>query len=152
MMFKGYTMIYLICLIIVAADQLIKLVINNKFICGQSLPVIKNIFHLTYVKNTGAAFGIFQNQNMFFIISTLVIIVIMLIYINKINKKSIWFKLAAGLILGGAVANLIDRIRVGCVIDYLDFRIWPVFNLADSSVVIGAGIIVLLFLQGEELL
>jgi len=145
-------MIYLICLIIVAADQLIKLVINNKFICGQSLPVIKNIFHLTYVKNTGAAFGIFQNQNMFFIISTLVIIVIMLIYINKINKKSIWFKLAAGLILGGAVANLIDRIRVGCVIDYLDFRIWPVFNLADSSIVIGAGIMILLFIMGEEIL
>ena len=152
MMFKGYTMIYLICLIIVAADQLIKLVINNKFICGQSLPVIKNIFHLTYVKNTGAAFGIFQNQNMFFIISTLVIIVIMLIYINIINKKSIWFKLAAGLILGGAVANLIDRIRVGCVIDYLDFRIWPVFNLADSTIVIGAGIMILLFMMGEEIL
>jgi len=145
-------MIYLICLIIVAADQLIKLVINNKFICGQSLPVIKNIFHLTYVKNTGAAFGIFQNQNMFFIISTLVIIVIMLIYINIINKKSIWFKLAAGLILGGAVANLIDRIRVGCVIDYLDFRIWPVFNLADSTIVIGAGIMILLFMMGEEIL
>ncbi len=145
-------MIYLICLVIVAADQLIKLVINNKFVYGQSLPVIKNIFHLTYVKNTGAAFGIFQNQNMFFIISALIIIVIIAIYINIINKKSIWFKLAAGLILGGAVGNLIDRIRVGYVIDYLDFRIWPVFNLADSAIVIGAGIMILLFIMGEEIL
>ncbi len=145
-------MLYIICIFIVVCDQIIKMFISNRFIYGQSMPIIKNIFHLTYVKNTGAAFGIFQNQNLFFIITSFVVIILMLIYINIGDKKHFWFKIAAALILGGAIGNLIDRVRVGYVIDYLDFRIWPVFNLADSSVVIGAGIIVLLFLQGEELL
>jgi len=145
-------MIYIICLLIVVCDQLIKIFINNNLIYGQSVAIINNIFHLTYVKNTGAAFGIFQNQNIFFIIIAIIVIVLMLIYVNTGPEKHFWFRIAAGLILGGTIGNLIDRIRTGYVIDYLDFRVWPVFNLADSTLVIGAGIILLLFIQGEELL
>ncbi len=146
-------MVYIFWLIIVVADQLIKSIIDRNFVAGQSMPVLNDIFHLTYVKNTGAVFGILQGRNVFFIISAIIIIImaIVLFYIYGYRGKNIWFSLACGLILGGASGNLIDRIRAGYVIDYLDFRIWPVFNLADAVIVTGAGIIILLLLRGEEI-
>jgi len=140
---------YFIAIFIILLDQWIKNIISNNMIFNQSIPVIKDIFHLTYIKNSGAGFGILQGFKNFFIVITIVIAIIIIIYHYK-KEKSLLLNLAAGFILGGAAGNLIDRIRWGYVIDYLDFRIWPVFNLADSSLVLGVGLLIVYLWKYEE--
>ena len=144
-------MIYLIVIVTVLLDQWFKILIENSFKYGQSLPVVNNVFHLTYVKNTGAAFGILKDSTTFFFFFSILIIIGFIIFLYYINNKNRWLFIASGLIIGGAIGNLIDRIRLGYVIDYLDFRIWPVFNLADSVVVIGTGILVIFIWNHEEI-
>ena len=127
-------------------DQLIKYYILNNFNHGQSLAVIKGVFHLTYVQNTGAAFGIFKNANTFFIIVSIAIILFLLVYRYYYLKSNVYINISIALIIGGAIGNLIDRILLNYVVDYLDFRVWPVFNLADSAIVVGAGILTIYIL------
>jgi len=104
---------------------------------SRSTPLIKNILHATYIQNTGAGFGILKGWNTILIFISLIIIGIILFYFDRIIKeKSIHIPIA--LILGGAIGNLIDRIFLGYVIDFIDFRIWPAFNIADSCITIGA--------------
>ena len=142
-------MLYLLLVLIVFNDQLIKLYINNNLYHGESIEVIQNIFHITYVKNTGAAFGILKGKTNLFIIITVIILIGILIYRKFYLEKDIYLDLASALIIGGALGNLIDRIRLNYVIDYLDFRIWPVFNLADSAVVVGASIFIIYILKTD---
>ena len=139
-------MLYLLISIIVFMDQLIKYYILNNFNHGQSLAVIKGVFHLTYVQNTGAAFGIFKNANTFFIIVSIAIILFLLVYRYYYLKSNVYINISIALIIGGAIGNLIDRILLNYVVDYLDFRVWPVFNLADSAIVVGAGILIIYIL------
>ncbi|SDC48226.1 MULTISPECIES: signal peptidase II [unclassified Candidatus Frackibacter] len=127
-------------LLILVLDQVTKLTVVKHFYLGESLPIIDNIFHLTYVRNFGAAFGILNNQRLFFIITTSLVIIILLALYYKAKDAGLIIKIALGLGLGGAIGNLIDRVRLGYVIDFLDFRIWPVFNIADSAIVVGVGI------------
>jgi len=136
----------LISLAIVVLDQLSKFIIKSQFSPGQSLPVIKNIFHLTLVYNTGIAFGLFKNQAVVFIMLSIVAIALIIINILSEGKKQQadqlnWIGLS--LILGGALGNLIDRLSLGFVVDFLDFRVWPVFNLADSCITIGVILILI---------
>ena len=107
----------------------------------QSIPVIKNILHITLVFNPGAAFGILQKNTTFLIYAGIVFILLFFILVKKENKKSTLFLLACGLIAGGAFSNLWDRLYLGYVVDYIDFRIWPVFNLSDACITIGAGLL-----------
>lgn len=114
-----------------------------------SLPVIPRIFHLTLVHNTGAAFGILKGGT--FLLAGVTIFCLVAIFVLLNNKKlwsrffagplDNWFVLAFGLILGGACGNLLDRLHFSYVIDFLDFRIWPVFNLADSAITVGGVIL-----------
>ena len=92
--------------------------------------------HLTLVHNRGAAFGILKGQLYLFIFTT--IIAIILIYRSLKNTSCNLYRVSLWLILAGAAGNLIDRVRFGYVVDFLDFRIWPVFNIADSAITIGA--------------
>lgn len=122
-------------------DQLIKYLIRLKFYPGESIPVIRDIFHLTYVQNTGAAFGILAERRLFFIIFSLLVIIALPLFLRRlleIEARNYLFSLSLGLIIGGAAGNLADRIIFGYVIDFLDFRIWPVFNMADSAIVVGS--------------
>ncbi|MGD9015168.1 MAG: signal peptidase II [Candidatus Omnitrophota bacterium] len=121
---------------IVVIDQLTKYIISQGIPPGTSIPVIKNIFHFTYVLNRGAAFGMFKNQIYFFILTAVLSIVFIIIILRRRGSRK--QEIALYLILSGAISNLIDRIRLGAVIDFLDFRIWPVFNIADSAITIGA--------------
>lgn len=125
-----------LAIIILVSDQLTKYIISHTVPLGKTIPIIKNIFHLTYILNRGAAFGIFKDQIHFLILTA--ILAIMLILINLRYKSTQGSRIALYLILSGAVSNLIDRLRLGAVIDFLDFRIWPVFNLADTAITIGA--------------
>ena len=103
------------------------------------MPLIKGIFHLTLIHNRGAAFGILKNHTPLFIfISILAVILIYFAIQNNKSQKYSFYNISLALILSGALGNLIDRLRLGYVIDFLDFRIWPVFNVADSAITIGA--------------
>ncbi|MFT9496483.1 signal peptidase II, partial [Anaerosolibacter sp.] len=106
-----------------------------------SYPLINNIFHLTYAENTGAAFSMFSGKQPLLIILTLIIIVALLFYlIRNLKTDQVFLKFSLSLIIGGALGNLIDRIRLNYVVDMLDFTLinYPVFNMADVFVVSGA--------------
>jgi len=124
---------------VILFDQASKLFIQYKMKIGESIPVIKGIFHITYIENPRTSFGLFEYNTSFFIITTLIsVILVILIYKKIIFKKDPFMYIPLTLVLGGAVGNLIDRARIdGKVIDFIDFRIWPVFNFADSVIVCG---------------
>ena len=130
---------------IVVLDQTTKLIIKNNLGLSQSKPLIKNILHFTYVTNSGSAFGWFKDFNFLLIIfSFCVISAIFYFYVwVKIKNNQMPQQIAAGLLLGGTIGNLIDRVFYGYVIDFIDFRIWPVFNIADIAVT--TSVIILLF-------
>ena len=132
---------FLIALLVVAADQLSKIWIRSNLLVGQSL-FEAGFFRITHVHNTGAAFGLFQGQSFLLIIVALAGIAVLLVYALVIYRK---FPLldnrlgrsTLGLVLGGAVGNLIDRLRFGYVTDFIDVGLWPAFNIADSAITIG---------------
>lgn len=132
-------MIFLLILSILFLDQFTKFLITKNLSLNQSIPIIKGIFHITLTYNRGAAFGILKGRVPLFIFTS--IITILLIYLNLKSarfKKLFTYSISLSLILAGAIGNLIDRSFSGYVIDFLDFRIWPVFNVADSAITIGA--------------
>ncbi|QZY57134.1 signal peptidase II [Crassaminicella profunda] len=129
---------YLLVLMIIILDQASKFIVQSKFSVNESIPIIKNIFHLTYVQNFGAAFGILKNQKMFFVLMTIFVIGGIIVFLSKQKNLHKLIPYSLSLIVGGAIGNLIDRVRLGYVVDYFDFRIWPVFNMADISIVVGA--------------
>jgi len=130
-------MIFIIVLAILSLDQLTKFLAAKNLLYNQSVPVIKGIFQITLIHNRGAAFGILKNQISLFILTA--IFAIVLIYLNlKENRHKKFYSISLSLILAGALGNLVDRIFLGYVIDFLDFRIWPVFNVADSAITVGA--------------
>ncbi|MCT4606416.1 MAG: signal peptidase II [Marinisporobacter sp.] len=143
---------YVLILLLIIIDQISKWMIQSKFLINESMPIIKNIFHLTYVQNFGAAFGILKQQKIFFVVMTIFVIGGIVIFLKKQKNLHKLVPYSLSLIVGGAIGNLIDRVRLGYVVDYFDFRIWPVFNIADISIVIGAVLLsyYLIFLDGAR--
>ncbi len=142
---------------VVLLDQATKYWIQSRMAYGESAPVIPNIFHITYILNPGAAFGILENKTWFFVLVAVLLIGGMAYIYPRLPSDRPLLKLGAGLLTGGAVGNLIDRIRLGQVVDFFDFRIWPIFNVADICIVCGVACLayVLLFMpeppnSGEE--
>lgn len=139
---------------LVAFDQLVKIYIHANFTLGESITVIRDIFSITSVRNTGAAFGIFRNtselfRDAFFLSMPPIAMVVIIFMLRNVDNKDRWQVLSLSLIFGGAVGNYIDRLRYGYVIDFLDFHykeIWsyPAFNIADSAIVGGVGLLLLL--------
>lgn len=137
--FKGG--IFLIAGFVFVADRLTKYFIIKCLVLGQSIKVIPGIFHITLVFNNGAAFGLLQDRALFFVIFSFAAIALILLIISKARQLDTLFAVSLALILGGAAGNLIDRLKFGYVIDFLDFRVWPVFNIADSCISIGIALI-----------
>ena len=142
---------------VVLLDQATKYWIQSRMAYGESAPVIPNIFHITYILNPGAAFGILENKTWFFVVVAVLLIGGVAYIYPRLPSNRPFLKLGAGLLTGGAVGNLIDRIRLGQVVDFFDFRIWPIFNVADICIVCGVACLayVLLFMpeppnSGEE--
>lgn len=122
---------------ILVLDRISKLLISNTLSLAQSIPLINNILHFTLVHNTGAGFGILKGQRIFFIIFSIIVLAIVIKKWKKIpSDKNIAIPL--GLILGGLFGNLFDRVFFGHVIDFIDFQVWPVFNIADSAITVAA--------------
>jgi len=127
--------------LVVIVDRLTKYLLFKNLSEGESVRVVPGLFHITLVLNSGAAFGLFKGRGIFFVVSAALVIVFVCFYITRGGCKDLLILTALGLILGGAAANLIDRVLFGYVVDFLDFRIWPVFNIADASITTGAFIL-----------
>lgn len=134
--------------IFLVIDVVIKLLVKSSMFLNQSIRVIDNFFYITYVKNTGAAWSILSGKQYFLIIVSLLVIIFLIIYLYKKKTYSKFEFVGYGLLIAGAVGNLIDRVVYGYVIDYLNFYLFnynfPVFNIADTCIVIG---IMLLFIS-----
>ncbi|MCH8004229.1 MAG: signal peptidase II [Nanoarchaeota archaeon] len=144
-----YIMVFSTALIIILFDQITKFLIRINFQLNETFPIIKNIFRLTYIHNFGAGFGILQQQKWILIFISLIVIGVIFYYFDRIKDKEILLQVLVGFVLGGTIGNLIDRIIYGFVIDFIDFRIWPIFNVADSFVTIGV-IGLIIYLWGKE--
>ena len=127
----------LLFIVIVAADQFVKSIITASMVPGESIPILQHVFHLTYVLNPGAAFGILPNQRIFFIILGITVLALTMMIYSRIKRSDVAMRIGMISMISGAAASLIDRFQNGLVVDFIDFRIWPVFNIADISIVIG---------------
>ncbi len=145
-------MFSLVAVGILVLDQLSKLIIVRSLGLGQTIPVIPGLFNLVYVLNPGAAFGFLASlpdgvRNPFFILISVAAVVLIIVYHARHLRSQVFASLALGMILGGAIGNLIDRLRYGMVVDFLDFYLdryhWPAFNVADSAISVGVGLMVL---------
>jgi len=145
---KKSIVVFSAALIVVLLDQLTKFLIKQNLQLTQSIPIMKNILHLTYVTNNGSAFGLFKGFNLIFVIFSVIAVFVVSYFINRVKENEKALQFAVGLLLGGTIGNLIDRLIFGHVIDFIDLRIWPVFNVADSAVTIS--IILLIFLLWEK--
>ncbi|MFZ2330659.1 MAG: signal peptidase II [Atribacterota bacterium] len=137
-------------LLVILTDQVSKVWVSSTMELGESIPVINNIFHITYIQNPFSSFGLLKFSNKTFIITGLVIILIGIILLLKIarNNRLVFFSFI--FLVGGSLGNLIDRFRIGSVIDFLDFRIWPIFNIADTSLNIGIFLLIIHFLFQQK--
>lgn len=139
--------------LLVIADQVIKMLVSAHLKPVGTVEVIDNIFSLTYVENRGVAFGMFKDMQWIFILITSVFIIAIIVYMFKTKPKGKLFYVCAGLIIGGGVGNLIDRIFYGYVIDYLSLSFFsPVCNFADYCITIGTVMLVIYILFFSDVL
>ncbi|HEX3015007.1 MAG TPA: signal peptidase II [Desulfobacteria bacterium] len=142
---------FIIIFLVVLLDQSTKFLVQAKLTEGVPIPIIPNVFYLTYIKNPGAAFGILAHRTPFFVLITLVVIGVIAYFYRKVPREWWLLRIALAMQVGGAIGNLIDRIRFARVIDFLDFRVWSyIFNLADTAIVIGSIILAVYLLKGTK--
>lgn len=155
---RKYLRLAVIAGVIVIADQITKFVILREIGLHASIPVIPGFFHITHVQNPGGAFGFMADQSalvrgvLFLAVSTLAVGLVLWFY-HKTPPTHRWLAAGFALIFGGAVGNLIDRVRIGKVVDFLDFFVngwhWPAFNVADSAITVGIAIFIIHVIAGR---
>ncbi len=137
----------LVALYVVLLDQASKEWIRSAFSLHESVELVPGFFHLTYIRNTGAAWGMFSGQNLTLSLLAIVMLCALVLFRRKLLPPGLLHRVALGLLCGGIVGNLFDRLRLDYVTDYLDFFWrewhWPAFNIADSAICIGVGIYIL---------
>ena len=138
-----------IALAAVVADQVTKHVVSTHLLLGDALHVV-GPFSIRHVQNSGIAFGLFSSATPAVIVVTMIAVAWMLAYFSRSGARHPVLPVALGLVIGGSVSNLADRVRLGFVTDFLDFRYWPAFNLADSFIVIGVGILIVALVLAER--
>ena len=136
----------------VLLDQIVKYLVVHGMALGESAPVIEGVFHITRYHNTGAAFSSFEGQRVLLIALPIVLIAVGFGYLLKNKDQSRWCLVPVAMIIGGGIGNLIDRIALGYVVDMFDFRVFPIFNVADSFVTVGCILlcIYVLFISEKE--
>lgn len=143
-----------VAIVTLVIDQISKWVVMTNFRPGESwnpVAALDRWVSLTYVTNTGAAFGLFPDFGGVFMIIAVVVIVVIIVYYRQLPSDHWLIQVSLGLQLGGALGNLLNRLLYGHVIDFIDFKVWPVFNVADSSVFVGVVILAFhLFRHGED--
>lgn len=146
--------VYAVALAVIMVDQLTKWLVVTNMEIGERITVIESFFYLTSHRNSGAAWGILQGQMTFFYIITLIVVAFIIYYIQKFGKESKWLRLALALVLGGAIGNFIDRLFRQEVVDFFDVYFgtydYPIFNIADSALVVGVILIFIYTLLDER--
>ena len=148
---KKYRYLWIVGIILI--DQIVKYIIRSAMYVGESIPVVRDVFHITYVQNRGAAFNMLDGQSLILTLVPAVAIIVAIWYMEKHLNEHWTLVLSLGLVISGGIGNLIDRTILGFVTDMLDFRFWPVFNVADIAVCVGAGFLILytlLFYEEKE--
>lgn len=130
-------------------DQLVKYIVQTNMQELQSIPLIRDVLHLTYVLNPGAAFSILPNKTGFLILIAVVVVAAIVYYNRQLPADKVLMRTALGLQVGGALGNLLDRLRFAQVVDFIDFRVFPVFNIADIAISIGVGLLILEIIRQE---
>lgn len=143
---KRYLLSGIIALVVIITDQITKSIIKADIPLYKSIPVVDGFLNITHIKNTGGAFGILSGINsLFFIIASSIALLIVILYLIRLPENNLWLITSLSLISGGAIGNMIDRVRSGEVIDFIDLFYdrfhWPAFNIADSSITIGVFIL-----------
>ena len=137
----------LVALLVILFDQATKEWVRGAFSLHESVPVVPGFFHLTYIRNTGAAWGMFSGQNLALSLLAFAMLVALVLFRRKILPPGKPLRIALGLLCGGIVGNLFDRLRLDYVVDFLDFfartHHFPAFNVADSAICVGVGLYVL---------
>ncbi len=143
-----YAFYVLFVTILVIIDQYVKNLVVSNIELGKQIPLIDNFFSLTHVRNYGAGFSILQNERVFLIVLSCVAIIVLSYLLIKAKKNDTLSIISYILIISGALGNLIDRVRLGYVVDFLDFKIfgydYPVFNVADSFITVGCFILIIM--------
>ncbi|WP_049492680.1 signal peptidase II [Streptococcus constellatus] len=149
---KRKVMVPIVIVALIALDQWVKFEIVKNIQLGEVKPFLPKILSLTYLRNTGAAFSILENQQWLFAVITLVVIGAAIWYLSKHIKGSIWLLSSLSLIIAGGIGNFIDRMRQGFVVDMfqLDFINFAIFNVADSYLTIGVMVLVAMMLKEED--
>lgn len=139
----------LVAVAAVVADQLTKRVVASALDYGDAVE-LAGPFSIHYVRNTGIAFGLFSSATSIVIVLTAVAVGCMLVYFARSGQRHPLLPVALGFVLGGSVSNLVDRVRLGYVTDFLDLEYWPAFNLADTFIVVGVGLLFLSFVSADR--
>ena len=156
---RRYSLLAVVSLAIVALDQATKAYIMLTMYLHESIPIIPGFFNLTYIRNPGAAFGIFASSSsafrtVFFVITSLFALGLLGTIFYRLRSEDWWGHLTIASIFGGAIGNLIDRLRFGEVVDFLDFYVggyhWPAFNVADSAITVGVISLLILFAMEKK--
>jgi len=140
----SFLMLLGVAIVVLALDQVTKAWVLNSLAEGgwwSPLPGLWRVFRITHITNSGAAFGIFPNQGNFFVLIAIVVALVIVLYYRYLPSGSWLIRLSLGLQLGGAIGNLLDRLRYGHVVDFVDIGFWPIFNVADLAIVTGVGIL-----------
>jgi len=134
----------ILALLILGIDQAAKHLVVQRIPPYQAwmpAPALARFFNLTFITNTGAAFGLFQDRSLVFVIVAVVISIGIVLYLRRIPHEEWLIRVSLAMQLGGALGNLVDRVRLGYVVDFMDFHMWPVFNFADTFIVVGVGLL-----------
>ena len=146
-------MFYILIIAVIVFDQLSKFIIQSNMDLNSSIPLIEGFFSITYIRNTGAAFSVLQGKTIILIFIQVFVILAIFGYVIYKKKSLHWtLKTALALIAGGGLGNLIDRVYNGYVVDFIHFHFWPIFNIADISVCIGSGLLIIyvFLIEGKE--
>ena len=138
-----------LALVVFVVDQGLKKLVEGSMRLGESIPVIGGVLHLTYIKNPGGAFGLLGGQEGLLLLGSAAAVAFVL-WMLLSGEPSKATTTGCGLILGGAAGNLFDRALAGEVTDYVDLRVWPIFNAADVAIVLGVGLLLLVALRSPE--
>ena len=150
---KNKNKVYLTSVIVLLIDQIVKLLIKTNMNLNEEISIIPNFFSIQYLKNTGAAFSILENQTIILAITSIICISVIIYYLKKEENLTTAMYLSFGLVLGGILGNLIDRIVYQGVIDFLSFQIFnynfPVFNIADIGITIGVLLLIIIYISRD---
>lgn len=139
-----------LCIVaVVLVDQWTKWMVGMNLAPGQSVVVVPKVMWFTHVFNRGAAFSMMQGQTIFFVVAAALVVLALMIY-NLLAKPTVVLQIFTGMMAGGAAGNLLDRCRLGHVVDFIDFRVWPVFNVADMAIVCGGILLVIYFMWFDK--